>query len=453
MTTGTCAAIILAAGMGTRMKSDLPKVLHPVANRPMVSHILSALDAVSPDRTVVVVAPGMTQVAEAVAPADTAVQEEALGTGHAVLAARDAMEGFDGDVLVLFGDTPLLTADTMQNMLDARRAAENPAVVVLGFRPDDPAEYGRLVTGADGSLEAIVEFKDASDEQRQIGLCNAGIMAIDGAHLLPLLDAVGNDNANGEYYLTDIVEIARDRGLACAAVEAADPVEVMGVNSRAQLAEAEAAMQHRLRHAAMANGVTMTDPDTVWLSADTKIGRDVSIAPNVFFGTGVTIADNVEIRSFCHIDQAEVAAGAIIGPFARLRPGAQLEKDVHIGNFVEIKAALVEEGAKVNHLTYIGDARIGPKANIGAGTITCNYDGFFKDKTDIGAGAFIGSNSALVAPVKIGDGAIVGAGSVVTSEVEADALAVARGRQKNMDGWAKSFRTRRKAEKDAAKKK
>ena len=435
------------------MKSDLPKVLHPVANRPMVSHILSAIDAVSPDRTVVVVAPGMYHVADAVAPADTAIQTEALGTGHAVLAARDAMEGFEGDVLVLFGDTPLLTAETMQDMLAARRAAENPAVVVLGFRPDDPAEYGRLVTGGDGSLEAIVEFKDASDEQRQIDFCNAGIMAIDGAHLLPLLDAVGNDNANGEYYLTDIVEIARSRGLACAAVEAADPVEVMGVNSRAQLADAEAAMQDRLRQAAMAGGVTMTDPETVWLSADTKIGRDVSIAPNVFFGPGVTIADNVEIRSFCHIEQADVASGAIIGPFARLRPGARLEEGVHIGNFVEIKAALVEQGAKVNHLTYIGDARIGPKANIGAGTITCNYDGFFKDMTDIGAGAFIGSNSALVAPVKIGDGAIVGAGSVVTSEVEADALAVARGRQKNMDGWAKSFRAGRQAEKDAAKKK
>ena len=435
------------------MKSDLPKVLHPVANRPMVSHILTALEAVSPDRTVVVVAPGMTQVAEAVAPADTAVQTEALGTGHAVLAARDAMEGFDGDVLVLFGDTPLLTAETMQNMLLARRAAENPAVVVLGFRPDDPAEYGRLVTAADGGLEAIVEFKDATEDQRKIGLCNAGIMAIDGAQLLPLLDAVGNDNANGEYYLTDIVEIAREKGLACATVEAADPIEVMGVNSRAQLAEAEAAMQARLRAAAMAGGVTMTDPETVWLSADTRLGRDVSIAPNVFFGPGVTVADNVEIRSFCHIEQAEVASGAIIGPFARLRPGAKLENDVHIGNFVEIKAALVEQGAKVNHLTYIGDARIGAKANIGAGTITCNYDGFFKDKTDIGAGAFIGSNSALVAPVSIGDGAIVGAGSVVTSDVEADALSVARGRQKNLGGWAKSFRKKRQAEKDAARKK
>ncbi len=435
------------------MKSDLPKVLHRVANRPMISHLLDALSAISSERTVVVVASGMTQLVDAVAPADTAVQTEALGTGHAVLAARDQMQDFTGDVLVLFGDTPLLTAETMQDMLTARRAAENPAVVVLGFRPDDPAEYGRLVTAADGGLEAIVEFKDASDAQREIGLCNAGIMAIDGNHLFALLDAVGNDNANGEYYLTDIVELARDRGLRCAVVEAADPVEVMGVNSRAQLAEAEAAMQARLRDRAMAGGVTMTDPETVWLSADTKIGRDVIIGPNVFFGTGVTIADNVEIKAFCHIDGAEVASGVSIGPFARLRPGAKLERNVHVGNFVEIKQALVEEGAKVNHLSYVGDARIGPRANVGAGTITCNYDGFFKELTDIGADAFIGSNTALVAPVKVGDGATVGAGSVITSDVEADALAVARGRQKSIAGWASTFRKRRKAEKDAAKEK
>lgn len=432
------------------MKSDLPKVLHPVANRPMISHLLDALSSISAKKTVVVVAPGMTQVVEAVAPSETAVQADALGTGHAVLAARDAMGDFDGDVLVLFGDTPLLTAGTMQSMVDARRSADNPAVVVLGFRPDDPAEYGRLVQAADGGLDSIVEFRDATAEQREIGLCNAGIMAIDGAHLFPLLDAVGNDNAKGEYYLTDIVELARGRGLRCAVVEAADPVEVMGVNSRAQLAEAEAAMQARLRARAMAGGVTMTEPNTVWLSADTKLGRDVVIGPNVFFGTGVTIADNVEIRAFCHIDQAEIASGAVIGPFARLRPGAKLENDVHIGNFVEIKAALVGQGAKVNHLSYIGDARIGPRANIGAGTITCNYDGFFKDLTDIGADAFIGSNSALVAPVKIGDGAIVGAGSVITTDVEPDALAVARGRQKSIAGWAGAFRKKRKTEKGAA---
>ena len=434
------------------MKSALPKVLHPVANRPMISHILSTLEAVAPERTVVVLAPGMTQVADAVAPARTAVQAEALGTGHAVLAARAEMAGFDGDVLVLFGDTPLLTAETMQQMVAARRAADNPAVVVLGFRPDDPAGYGRLVTTPEGALESIVEHRDATAEQREIGLCNAGIMAIDGAVLFGLLDAITDDNAKGEYYLTDIVEIARSRQLGCAVVEAADPVEVMGVNSRAQLAEAEAAMQRRLRARAMANGVTMADPATVFLSADTRLGQDVTIEPNVFFGTGVTIGDDVEIRAFCHIDGAEVASGCIVGPFARLRPGARLGRDAHIGNFVEIKAAHIEEGAKVNHLSYIGDARVGPRANIGAGTITCNYDGFFKELTDIGAGAFIGSNSALVAPVKIGDGAIVGAGSVITSEVGADALAVARGKQRTVDKWAKNFRARKQAEKDARKK-
>ena len=453
MNTGACAAIILAAGMGTRMQSDLPKVLHRVANRPMVSHLLDALSAVSSERTVLVVAPGVTQLFEAMAPVETVVQTDALGTGHAVLAARAQMEDFTGDVLVLFGDTPLLTAETMQTMLNARRRIDDPAVVVLGFLPDDPAQYGRLVTAPDGGLEAIVEFKDASDAQCEIQLCNAGIMVIDGNHLFSLLDAVTNENANGEYYLTDIVALARKRGLSCAVVEATDPVEVMGVNNRAELAEAEAAMQLRLRDRAMAGGVTMTDPETVWLSADTRIGRDVTIGPNVFFGTGVTIADNVEIRAFCHIDQAEVASGATIGPFARLRPGVKLERDVHVGNFVEIKQAIIEEGVKVNHLSYIGDARIGPRANIGAGTITCNYDGFFKDLTDIGADAFVGSNSSLVAPVKIGDGATVGAGSVITSDVEADALAVARSRQKSIAGWAKAFRKKRNAEKDVAKKK
>ena len=450
MTHDNCAAIVLAAGMGTRMGSDLPKVLHPIANRPMISHILTSLGAVSPERTVVVLAPGMAKVAEVVAPAETVIQAEALGTGHAVLAACDALERFTDDVLVLCGDTPLLTAETIRNMLAVLRESYKPSVVVLGFRPNDPAEYGRLVTGVDGSLEAIVEFQDASDEQRRLGLCNAGIMAIDGKQLRPLLDAIGNRNAKKEYYLTDIVQIARKRGLNCRVVEAFDPEEVIGVNNRSDLAKAEAKMQSRLRENAMANGVTMTDPSTVWLSADTIIGKDVSIAPNVFIGPGVTIQDNVEIKSFCHIEQSAIASGATVGPFARLRPGTLVEKNVQIGNFVEIKAALLEEGSKVNHLTYIGDARIGRNANIGAGTITCNYDGFFKEKTDVGAGAFVGSNSALVAPVKIGDGAIIGAGSVVTREVDANALAVARGQQKNIVGWAKSFRKKRQAKKEAS---
>ena len=298
MTHDNCAAIVLAAGMGTRMGSDLPKVLHPIANRPMISHILTSLGAVSPERTVVVLAPGMAKVAEVVAPAETVIQAEALGTGHAVLAACDALERFTDDVLVLCGDTPLLTAETIKNMLSVLRESFKPSVVVLGFRPNDPAEYGRLVTGVDGSLEAIVEFQDASDEQRRLGLCNAGIMAIDGKQLRPLLDAIGNRNAKKEYYFTDIVQIARKRGLNCRVVEASDPDEVMGVNNRSELAKAEVKMQARLRENAMANGATMTDPSTVWLSADTIIGKDVSIAPNVFIGAGVTIQDNVVIRSF-----------------------------------------------------------------------------------------------------------------------------------------------------------
>ncbi len=450
MSTPRTAAVVLAAGRGTRMKSALPKVMHPVANRPMVGHLLDRLAEFGAERGIFVVSPGMGEVAAFVAPAETVIQESPLGTGHAVLAARDALAGFDGDVLVLFGDTPLLTLDTLRAMTAARRAEGDPAVVVLGFRPDDAAEYGRLVTDADGVLQSIVEYKDADEAERSIGLCNAGIMAIDGKRLFALLDMVGNDNAKGEYYLTDIVAIARARGWACAVVEAADPVEVMGVNSRAELARAEAAMQHRLRAMAMDNGATLTDPGTVWFSHDTRLGRDVVVGPDVMFGPGVTIADNVEIRAFSHIEGATIAEGAIIGPFARLRPGADIRRNVHIGNFVEIKEALIEDGAKANHLSYIGDSRVGPAANIGAGTITCNYDGFFKERTDIGAGAFIGSNTALVAPVKIGDGAIVGAGSVITRDVAKDALAMTRAVPAERAGWAIKFRARKQAEKDSA---
>jgi len=450
MSTSRTAAVVLAAGLGTRMKSRLPKVMHPVAGRPMVGHLIDRLAEFGAERTIFVVSPGMEQVGRFVAPAETVIQDPPLGTGHAVLAARAALAGFDGDVLVLFGDTPLLTESTMRAMADARHAGGDPAVVVLGFRPDDPAEYGRLVTDADGTLHSIVEFRDANEAQRAIGLCNAGIMAIDGKRLFDLLDAVGNDNAKGEYYLTDIVAVARGKGWGCAVVETDDPAEVMGVNSRADLARAEAAMQDRLRAAAMANGATLTDPETVWFSFDTRLGRDVTVGPNVVFGPGVTVADGVEIRAFSHIEGATIAEGALIGPFARLRPGADIRRDVHIGNFVEIKEALIEEGAKANHLSYIGDSRVGPAANIGAGTITCNYDGFFKDRTDIGAGAFIGSNTALVAPVKVGDGAIVGAGSVITRDVAKDALAVTRAEQAERPGWAVKFRTRRQAAKDAA---
>ncbi len=450
MSSGDTAAIILAAGLGTRMKSDLPKVLHPIAGRAMLGHLLDRLAEIDVARSVVVASPGMPGIASLAAPHPVAIQDPPLGTGHAVLAARDALGGFDGRILILFGDTPLLTAETMRLMNDALAAPGAPAIVVLGFRPDDPAEYGRLVTGADGTLQAIVEYRDASDAEREIGLCNAGIMAVDGNHLFKLLDRVGNDNAKGEYYLTDIVALARGDGLGCAVVEVADPDEVMGVNARADLARAEALMQKRLRFAAMAEGATLIDPDSVWFSHDTILGRDVVIGPNVVFGHGVTIGDNVEVRAFCHIDGATIESGALIGPFARLRPGARIGADAHIGNFVEIKQALVETGAKINHLSYIGDSRVGAGANIGAGTITCNYDGYFKSFTDIGAGAFIGSNTALVAPVKVGDGAVIGAGSVISADVGANALAITRTSQVETGGWAIKYRSRKQAEKDAA---
>ena len=449
MTQRKTAAIVLAAGLAARMNSAIPKVLHPLAGRPMIAWLMDSLDDIAAERVVVVVGPGMAAVAEAVAHmtvvAEIAVQSEPLGTGHAVLAARDALAGFDGDVLVLFGGDPLIPPATMRAMLDARRAAPAPAVVVLGMRPDDPDMYGRLVIGGDGSLERIVEFRDANADERAIDLCNAGVMAIDGARLFDLLDRVGNDNAKGEYYLTDIVGAARDAGLSCAVVEG-EAADLAGIDSRAELAAVEALVQHRLRDAAMAGGVTMIDPASVFLSFDTAFGRDVVIEPNVWFGPGVSVGDDVRIRAFSHLEGATIAAGATIGPFARLRPGADVGADARIGNFVEVKNAAIEAGAKVNHLAYIGDARVGEGANVGAGTITCNYDGFAKSHTDIGAGAFIGSNAALVAPVKIGDGAIVGAGSVITKDVPADALAIARPPQENRAGWASRLRGRKRAD-------
>ncbi|MCP5371999.1 MAG: bifunctional UDP-N-acetylglucosamine diphosphorylase/glucosamine-1-phosphate N-acetyltransferase GlmU [Hyphomicrobiales bacterium] len=452
MTDRKTAAIILAAGLGTRMKSDLPKVMHPLAGRPMVSHLLDSIATQDPDRVVAVIGEGMDQVAAAVAPHRTAIQVERLGTAHAVLAARQALGDFPGDVLVLYGDTPLISPETLARMLDARRGAADPAVVVLGFRPADPGAYGRLVTGADGGLEAIVEFKDATPEQAAIDLCNSGVMAIDGTCLWPLLDRVGNDNAKGEYYLTDIVALARADGRACAVVEGHED-ELLGVNSRAELADAEWIVQERIRRYMMDSGVTLMDPATTFFSFDTQIGRDTTIEPNVVIRPGVTVGQGVTIRAFSHLEGAAVADGAQVGPFARLRPGAMIGEHARVGNYVEIKNATVEPGAKVNHLTYIGDARIGAKANVGAGTITCNYDGFTKGHTDIGAGAFIGSNTALVAPVKVGDGAIVGAGSVVTTDVPADALAVTRAPQQDLPGWAKGFRERKSAEKAAKQKK
>jgi len=438
------AAIVLAAGLGTRMKSGLPKVLHPLAGRPMILNLLESVSEAGLGRAVVVVSDD--RVADAVAPHACVRQSEQLGTGHAVLQAKDALKDVSGDILILFGGDPLMTPETLAAMRARRRAADAPAVVVLGFRPDDPTLYGRLVTDADGTLEAIVEHRDANPEQLEIGLCNSGVMCVGGEHLFALLDQVGNDNAKGEFYLTDIVGIARGQGLGCAVIEG-DANELIGIDTRADLARAEAVMQNRLRARVMAEGATLTDPDSVFFCHDTEIGRDVSIGPNVVFGPGVSVGDGVTIKPFCHMEGATVGPGATIGPFARLRPGAELAEDVHIGNFVEIKNATLEAGAKVNHLTYVGDARVGAKANIGAGTITCNYDGFAKHHTDIGAGAFIGSNTALVAPVKVGDGAFIGAGSTIAKDVPGDALAVTRAPQRNAEGWAERFRTTKRPEK------
>lgn len=437
MTMSNTAVIVLAAGLGTRMKSKMPKVMHPLAGRPMICHLMETIGGLDPENVCVVVGDFMDSVSEAVAPYPTAVQSERLGTGHAVLAARDVIGDFDGDVIVTFGADPLITLATLEHLLDVR--AEGAAVAVLGFRPDDAGQYGRLVTGEDGSLEAIIEAKDASPEQLEIDLCNSGVMAIDGKLLWSLLERVEDNNAKGEYYLTDIIALARADGLPCAVSEG-DPDELIGIDSRADLAEAEAILQDRLRLQAMENGVTMIDPTTVFLSFDTVIAADVSIGPNVFFGPGVSIGEGATINAFCHIEGASVSPKASIGPFARLRPGTTVSEGAKVGNFVEIKNAMIEPGAKVSHLSYIGDAHVGAGANIGAGTITCNYDGFSKFKTIIGAGAFIGSNTALVAPLTVGEGAVVGAGSTLSKDVDADALGVTRAPYRQIDGWAKSNR-------------
>jgi bifunctional UDP-N-acetylglucosamine pyrophosphorylase/glucosamine-1-phosphate N-acetyltransferase len=443
----SAAAIVLAAGMGTRMKSNLPKVLHPILGRPMVGHVVAGAEGLGISPVVVVVGPDMDPVRQAVSPHPTVEQTERLGTAHAVMQARGPLEGVaTGTVLILYGDTPLITAQTLQRMLNTRDLS-GAGVVVLGFRPEDPGAYGRLVTDEQG-LQAIVEAKEASPQELDIDLCNSGVMAVDGAALFGWLDRVSNDNAKGEYYLTDIVALARADGRQCLVVEG-DEDELIGVNSRVELAQAEYIAQQRMRNQAMLDGATLIDPETVYFSYDTVLGRDVAVAPFTVFGPGVRVADGVEIKGFCHFESCTIGADVTIGPYARLRPGAVIEDTAHIGNFVEIKKATVEYGAKVNHLTYIGDARVGAKANIGAGTITCNYDGFGKYLTDIGAGAFIGSNSSLVAPVVIGDGAMVAAGSVITGDVPAEALAVARGKQRSVEGWAGKFRAAKRKEKEA----
>ncbi len=441
MTDAPIAAIILAAGHGTRMKSKTPKVLHQIGAMPMIDHVIAVTNMLHPDRIAVVIgdhAPEIGDYAKSVdGKIEIAVQAPPQGTGHAVLQALPAITDFDGAVLVLYADTPLVLPATLKAL--AAKVNEGAAVAVLGFAPQDPGAYGRLKRDDKGALAAIVEAKDASDDELKIRLCNSGVMAVDAAFLKARLKDIGNDNAKGEYYLTDIVALARSDGKSCAVIEG-DADEVLGVNSRVELAEAETIFQNRMRRAAMEAGASLADPSTVYFSHDTRLGKDVMIGPNVAFGPGVEIGDNVEIKAFSHLEGASVATGSIVGPFARLRPGAVLEEGVKVGNFVEIKQANIGPGAKVSHLSYIGDAEIGAGANIGAGTITCNYDGFGKHKTTIGADAFIGSNSSLVAPVAIGDGAFVGSGSVITKNIEPGDLAVARGRQSVIKGWAARFR-------------
>ncbi|MGE3527849.1 MAG: bifunctional UDP-N-acetylglucosamine diphosphorylase/glucosamine-1-phosphate N-acetyltransferase GlmU [Methyloceanibacter sp.] len=445
MTNSSALAIVLAAGKGTRMKSERPKVLHALAGAPLLCHALLAAKDAGLDRLAVVVGPGMDDVAAVAvnfAPKlEVFVQAEQRGTADAVNAAREAIAASSGQVLILYGDTPLLRAETIGRVRAALDAGADLAVI--GFETENPVGYGRLLLDERGKLVAIREEKDASEAERALKLCNSGIMGFRSSRtLLDLLGRIGNDNAKKEFYLTDAVALAHAAGLEARMV-GADEGEVLGVNSRVELAAAEAVMQTRLRAAAMANGATLVAPETVFLSWDTKIGRDVVIEPHVVIGEGVHIEDGAVIKSFCYMQLSHIGKGATVGPFARLRPGADLATDAHVGNFVEIKQSEIGEGAKVNHLTYIGDTTVGPRANVGAGTITCNYDGFAKHRTEIGAGAFIGSNSSLVAPVKVGEGAYIGSGSVIAKDVAKDALALSRSPQEERPGWAAKMRERR----------
>ncbi len=428
-------AVILAAGLGTRMKSKLAKVLHPIAGRPMLRHLLASAEAAF-DRVVVVVGPGMEDVADAAAPHAAVVQRERLGTAHAALQAAHLFG--DGDVAVLYADNPLVRAETMRALLDRRRSA---GLTLLAMRPDHENRYGRVIAEG-GRLTKIVEWADADEAERAEPLCNAGVLCASARDMARWLADVRADNAKGEFYLTDVVGLAAAEGADVAAVEAPYD-ELRGVNSRAELAQAEAVVQRRLRLAAMEGGATLIDPATIYFSADTRLGRDVTVEPGVFFGPGVTVADDVRIRACSHLEGCTIASGAVVGPFARLRPGAELGEGAHVGNFCEIKAASLGHGAKVNHLSYIGDASVGARTNVGAGTITCNYDGFSKHRTTIGADVFVGSDTAFVAPVRVGDGAMIAAGSVVTKDVAPDALAVARGRQAEKPGYAAAFRAAR----------
>jgi bifunctional UDP-N-acetylglucosamine pyrophosphorylase / glucosamine-1-phosphate N-acetyltransferase len=432
------ALVILAAGKGTRMQSDLPKVLHPIAHAPMLAHAMRTGDALAPERVVIVAGVGADAVTVAAhdvdETAEIVLQSEQNGTGHAVAQARDVLDGFTGDLFVLFGDTPFLQPETLEKMQAARGAFD---LVILGFHAADPARYGRIEMTGD-AVERIVEFKDATPAQREIDFCNSGLMACDATILFDLVAEVGNDNASSEYYLTDVVELARVRGLRVGAV-ACDETETLGVNSRTDLANAQAVFQSRARAELLETGVSMMAPETVFLAFDTVIGRDALIEQNVVFGPGVTVESGAHIRAFSHLEGCHVSRGAIVGPYARLRPGTELSEDVRVGNFVEIKNAIVSQGAKVNHLSYVGDASVGARANLGAGTITCNYDGVMKHRTEIGADAFIGSNTMLIAPVKIGAGALTASGSVITKDVGDDALSMSRAPQVTKPGHARKL--------------
>lgn len=439
------ACVVLAAGQGTRMRSEIPKVMHKVANKPMLGHVLETAAQLKAEEIITVLGPDMPKAEAYVKKynpkAKVVNQEERLGTGHAVQQARDVLAGFDGVVFVLYGDTPLITAQTVSHMAEAMQEHQAD-VAVLGMHPVEPGLYGRLIVDDAGNLTRIVEAKDATDQEKSITLCNSGVMAVSGAKLFNWLDKLDNNNANGEFYLTDVVALANADDCVCRVVDASMD-ELLGVNDRVQLAQAESILQQRLRLQAMQAGVTLIDPASVYFSADTQLGQDVTVEPNVFFGPGVKVERNVVIRANSHLEQVRVQEGATVGPFARLRPGTDIGKDAKIGNFVEIKKAIIDEGAKVSHLSYIGDAHIGAFANVGAGTITCNYDGFQKYHTDIGKHAFIGSNTALVAPVAVGEGAIIGAGSVITEDVEGDALSMNRTPQQHKQAWARNFRRKK----------
>ena len=446
------AIVVLAAGKGTRMKSDKHKVLHPIAGRAMIDHLLASVAELAPARQVVVAGHGRDQLESALAGrAEIAVQDPQEGTAHAVLQARGALSDFTGNVLVLYADVPFVSADTMRAMIARLHGDDAPAAVVLGFEPDDTLQYGRVIA-ENGRIARMVEHKDASEAERATRLCNSGLMAARAGDLFALLARVGNDNAQSEYYLPDVVNIALGDGRSCAVVTTADPDEVAGINSRAELAEAEGRWQARRRVRAMDEGASLIAPETVWFSWDTRLGRDVTVEPNVFFGPGVSVADGATIRAFCHLEGASLGPNTEVGPYARLRPGAVLEEKAKVGHFVEIKKSVLGKGAKANHLSYIGDADVGAGANIGAGTITCNYDGYFKYKTVIGERAFIGSNSSLIAPVRIGADAIVGAGSAVSRDVAAGELRLVRAEQLVKPGWADRFHDAMKKKKAEAKK-